>query len=141
MVQGGNRVTIRALTLLAVLALAGCATTAPGPSPGPGSDTAARAPDASDGLGPAGEALLIQGANERRAGDYPAAAATLERALRIEPGAPALWLELARVRLLAGDFAQAEQLARKAGSLAAPGSALAGESRQLAEEARRRGGR
>ena len=140
MVQGGHRVTIRALTFLAALVAAGCAATAPGPSPGPGSDTAAPAPGKRNGLGPAGEALLIQGANERRAGDYAAAAATLERALRIEPGAPALWLELARIRLLEGDFPQAEQLARKAGSLAAPGSPLADETRQVIEEARRRGG-
>lgn len=132
--------TIRALTLLAVLVAGGCATTAPGPASGPGGDSAAPAPDARNGLGPAGEALLIQGANERRTGDYPAAAATLERALRIEPGAPALWLELARVRLLQGDFAQAEQLARKAGSLAPPGSPLADESRQVIEKARRQGG-
>ena len=132
--------TIRALTLFAVLAAAGCAATAPGgPSPGPGRDSAAPAPDTRNGLGPAGEALLVQGANERRAGDYPAAAATLERALRIEPGAPALWLELARIRLLEGDFAQAEQLARKAESLAAPRSPLADESRQVIEEARRQG--
>ena len=133
--------TIRVLTLLAMLAAAGCATTRPGPAPGedPGGATSSPA-DSRHGLGPAGEALRIQGANERRAGDYRAASATLERALRIEPGAPALWLELARVRLLEGDFAQAEQLARKAASLAAPGSAPAVESRQVLEEARRRGG-
>ena len=131
--------TIRMLTLLAMLAAAGCATTAPGTSP----DTGAATPSPTDrrnGLGPAGEALLIQGENERRAGDYPAAAATLERALRIAPGAPALWLELARVRLLEGDFAQAEQLARKAGSLAPAGSPAALESARVLEEARRQGG-
>ena len=132
--------SIRVLAFLAVLAAAGCATTVPGPAPGEDRGAATPAPaDSRHGLGPAGEALLIQGANERRAGDYPAAAATLERALRIDPGAPALWLELANVRLLEGDFAQAEQLARKAGSLAAPGSAAAVESARVLQEARRQG--
>src|SRR5690606_13791533 len=87
------------------------------------------------GLSPAGEALFIRGANERRAGNYGAASATLERALRIEPTAPELWLELARVRLLQGESRQAEQLARKAESLAVPGSPAAQESRQLLEQA------
>ena len=141
MVQAGDRVMVRALAVLALLAAAGCATTVPGTAPD--GDRGVASPETAgreDGLGPAGEALLIQGANERRAGDYRAASATLERALRIEPGAPALWLELARVRLLEGDPGQAEQLARKAGSLAAPGSPLADDSRQVIEEARRQGG-
>lgn len=132
---------IRALAVLALIAAAGCATTVPGPAPDEDSGAATPGPAGrQDGLGPAGQALLIRGANERRAGDYRAASATLERALRIEPGAPALWLELARVRLLEGDFGQAEQLARKAGSLAVPGSPLAEESRSVIEAARRQGG-
>ncbi|HET6630457.1 MAG TPA: tetratricopeptide repeat protein [Woeseiaceae bacterium] len=126
----------RVLLLPALLWAAGCATTAPGRAPG---DTSSPVPVERRGdLSPAGEALLIQGANERRAGDYGAASATLERALRIEPSAPALWLELARVRLLQGDVAQAGQLARKAGSLAPADSALASEAQRVIEAARRR---
>jgi Flp pilus assembly protein TadD len=128
----------RLLVLLALLGAAGCATTVPERAPG---DASSPVPVERRGsLSSAGEALLIQGANERRAGDYGAASATLERALRIEPSAPALWLELARVRLLQDDFRQAEQLARKAGSLAPTGSVLATEAQRVIEEARRRGG-
>lgn len=131
--------SLRVLALLALACAAGCATSPPGRVPAGEPATASPAPGATrGGLSPAGEALFIRGANERRAGDYGAASATLERALRIEPTAPALWLELARVRLLEGEFRQAEQLARKAESLAAPGSPAAQESRRLLEEALQR---
>jgi Flp pilus assembly protein TadD len=140
MVQGSHRLNSRVLlAILVLLTAAGCAATAPGRTPegasGDASGVASRAPG---GMGAAGEALLIQGANERRSGDYGAASATLERALRIEPSAPALWLELARVRLLEGNYAQAEQLARKAGSLAPAGSTLEQDSRGVIEQARQR---
>lgn len=85
----------------------------------------------------AADALLTQSRNERRTGDYARAAATLERALRIEPAAPAIWLELARLELAQGRYARAEQLARKAESLAVPGSAMAGECHTTVAEARR----
>lgn len=93
------------------------------------------------GLSAAGSALVTQSRSERRAGDYAQASATLERALRIEPGAPVVWLELARLRLAEGNLAQAEQLARKAQSLAGSGSAVAQESQAvLMEVLRRKGG-
>ncbi len=140
MAEKGDQLSLRVLAWLALAGAAGCATSPPGPvvpDGDPGAVSPAPAATRS-GLGPAGEALFIQGANERRAGDYGAAAATLERALRIEPTAPALWLELARVRLLQGELGLAEQLARKAGSLAAPGSPAAEESRRLLAEALQR---
>lgn len=137
MVQGSHRLNARQLLVtLAVLALAACAGTTPEITPEREAGEMSRTASG-DGMGAAGEALLIQGANQRRSGDYRAASATLERALRIEPSAPALWLELARVRLLEGNLAQAEQLARKAGSLAAAGSTFEQESRQIVEEARK----
>ena len=52
------------------------------------------------------------------AGEYPAAAASLERAVRIEPANPWLWLELAKVHFASGNLSQAESHARKALSLA-----------------------
>jgi Flp pilus assembly protein TadD len=140
MVQAGDRLNIRPLlALLAALAAAGCAATVPERSPERGTGEESRVPQPAQGaMSAAGEALLIQGANERRAGDYGAASATLERALRIEPSAPAVWLELARVRLLEGNYAQAGQLARKAGSLAPAGSSVEIDSRRVIEQARRR---
>jgi predicted Zn-dependent protease len=47
------------------------------------------------------------------------AAATIERALRIEPDNPLLWIELAKIRHNEGNEAQAENLARKALTMAA----------------------
>ena len=85
----------------------------------------------------AGSALLVQSRNERRAGDYARAAATLERALRVEPTAPAVWLELARVRMLEGNYVQAEQLARKAQTLAADNESVARQSQDVISEALR----
>ena len=47
-----------------------------------------------------------------------AAAATLERALRIEPDNPLLWTELGRIRMGENNPAQAEAMGRKALALA-----------------------
>ena len=47
-------------------------------------------------------------------GDLAAASATLDRALRIEPSNPLLWVELGRLRLAEADSHQAETCARKA---------------------------
>lgn len=53
------------------------------------------------------------------AGSPYAAAAILERALRIEPNNPVVWNRLANVRLEQGRFEQAEALAMKSNTLAA----------------------
>jgi len=73
-------------------------------------------------------------------GDYVGAAATLERALRIQPQEAYLWNRLARVRMEQGLHAQA-------GNLAARSNALAGDQAQLKQDnwsiiavARRAGG-
>jgi cytochrome c-type biogenesis protein CcmH/NrfG len=50
-------------------------------------------------------------------GDFGAATATVERALRIEPNNPLLWIELGQVHLAQGDAPQAESLGRKAVAL------------------------
>jgi Flp pilus assembly protein TadD len=69
-------------------------------------------------LGPAASALVAQAHQQSAGGDYGQAAATLERALRIEPDNPLLWTELGRVRLGENDPAQAESMGRKALALA-----------------------
>lgn len=53
-----------------------------------------------------------------QAGHLDAAAATLDRAVRIDPKNALLWIELAKLRLSENDPAQAEALARKAIALA-----------------------
>ena len=57
--------------------------------------------------------LLAQAATEHRGGNLDAAIAAAERALRIAPSDPAVYCELATLRLERGDYALAEQLARK----------------------------
>jgi tetratricopeptide (TPR) repeat protein len=69
-------------------------------------------------LGPAASALVTQAHTQAGGGDYGQAAATLERALRIEPDNPLLWIELGRVRLGENNAAQADAMGRKALALA-----------------------
>ena len=63
-------------------------------------------------------ALLDRAQTDNESGQREAAGASLERALRIEPRNPWLWLELAQVRLGQGQYAQAITLARKSNSFA-----------------------
>jgi tetratricopeptide (TPR) repeat protein len=65
-------------------------------------------------LGPASSALVAQAQAQRRKGDLPGATVTLERALRIEPNNPLLWIEMGRLRMDQHNFAQAEGMGRKA---------------------------
>lgn len=66
-------------------------------------------------------ALLKQAEGQANAGELDAAAASLERAIRIDPRNPLLWYHLATIRLSQENPAQAEQLASKSNSLA-PGN-------------------
>ncbi len=78
---------------------------------------AASAPPASK-LPPAAASLAAQAEQQRQRGDYVAAAATLERAIRIQPRDSYLWNRLARVRLDQKNYSQAGSLAQKSNSLA-----------------------
>src|SRR5690606_24407124 len=80
---------------------------------------------------PASVALLEQSRNQRAAGSYSAAASSIERALRIDPNNAALWLELGEIKLADDDPLQAEQMARKAQTLAGGDRALAARAERL----------
>ena len=67
---------------------------------------------------PAVVALLDQAVTQQSGGNPEQSAATLERALRIEPRNPWLWYRLAEVRLQMGMASRAEQLAMKSKALA-----------------------
>jgi tetratricopeptide (TPR) repeat protein len=67
---------------------------------------------------PAVVALLDHAEQQANAGELESAAASLERAIRIDSRNPVLWYHLATVRLAQGDPSQAEQLAVKSNSLA-----------------------
>ena len=69
-------------------------------------------------LGPATAALVAQAHKQATGGDYAPAAATIERALRIEPENPLLWIELGQIRLSEGNAAQADGMGHKALALA-----------------------
>lgn len=69
------------------------------------------------GPSPALLALMEQADRYETQGNYDAALAQLERAQRIAPRDPMVYLQLARLRLQMGDPARAEQLARRGLSL------------------------
>jgi Tfp pilus assembly protein PilF len=107
--------------------------------PGPGESPSAP-PVRAFHLSPATRALIGQAHQQAGGGEYDQAAATLERALRIEPDNPLVWLELGRVRLTAGDAGQADSLGRKALSLATGDPAAQAASwRLMADSLRARG--
>jgi Flp pilus assembly protein TadD len=122
------------------LMLAGCATPrepAPvsEPAPAPAPPPAARP----ENIAVAG--LMETARADTAAGRLSNAAASLERALRIEPRNPRLWHELARVRLLQGQYAQAESLAARSNAWAGGDSALRAENARIVAEARELAGR
>jgi tetratricopeptide (TPR) repeat protein len=69
-------------------------------------------------LSAATQSLVTQARAQVAHGDLPAASSTLDRALRIEPNNPLLWVELGRLRLAESDAHQAEGCGRKALALA-----------------------
>jgi predicted Zn-dependent protease len=69
-------------------------------------------------------------------GKFPAAVATLERALRIESRNASLWHELASVRLQEGNPEQAESLAQRSNAWAGTARALRAANWRLIAEAR-----
>ena len=68
--------------------------------------------------GPAVVALLNNAEKEQQAGRHDHAAATIERALGLEPQSALLWSRLAAIRLDQGKWQQADVLAGKSNSLA-----------------------
>jgi tetratricopeptide (TPR) repeat protein len=68
-------------------------------------------------LSPASRALVSQAEAQRKKGDLPGASVTLDRALRIEPHNPLLWIEMGRLRMDQRNFSQAEAMGRKALSM------------------------
>jgi predicted Zn-dependent protease len=123
----------RLVIILLTLALTGCKSLFEPPA-NPGAPASNASPSGAPGtaapppapppathhyeLGSAASALVAQAHSRVAAGDYVAATATLERALRIEPDDPLVWIELGRVQLAAGNPAQADSMGHKAVALA-----------------------
>jgi Tfp pilus assembly protein PilF len=128
--------------LLLVLLLAGCAAPpeqppAPEPSPAPPPVSVPAPPPSSSRQENIAIAGLMESARaDAAAGKLATAAASLERALRIEPRNPRLWHELARVRAQQGQHAQAENVAVRSNSFAGDDRALRAENWKLIAETR-----
>jgi len=99
------------------------------PAPEPGRDVAPRRPQ-SDATAASG-ALLEQSRAQRAAGSLPAARATLERALRLDPNNPEVWIELGELELQTGNLTQATAMARKALTLTGRDVRLATRAERL----------
>jgi tetratricopeptide (TPR) repeat protein len=146
--------------LLAVGLLAGCLSAPPRPAPpGPlpnapsstGAAPAAPGPQApaerpprpprENYLSPASRSLVAQAHTQLARGDADGASFTLDRALRIEPSNPLLWIELARLRLAESDPHQAEGCARKALALAGGDRAAQAQAGRVLIDALRAQGR
>jgi uncharacterized protein HemY len=69
------------------------------------------------------------------------ASSTLDRALRIEPNNPLLWIELGKVRLVAGEAKGAEGCARKALALASGARSVQAQAGRVLADALRAQGR
>jgi len=125
------------LVLALTLLLASCAVPEQIPEPVPEPAPVAPAlPPHKESIAIAG--LMDSARSDAAAGNLAAAAASLERAIRIEPRNPRLWHELARVRLRQGQFAQAESMAARSNSWAGADSALRAANEGLIAEARAR---
>lgn len=86
---------------------------------------------------PAVDALSRHAEQQRQAGDYSGAAATLERALRIDSGQAYLWNRLARVRLEQGNLSMASNLAARSNSLAGGQDAIMRDNFRVIADAKR----
>jgi tetratricopeptide (TPR) repeat protein len=127
------------LLLLAALAIVGCASeppqvsataaapAAPGAAPAPPGPPGSAQPQAPVSppaapkefhLGTASSALVAQAHKQAAAGNPDLALTTLERALRIEPDNPLLWIEMGQLQQMQGHYEQADSMGRKALQLA-----------------------
>lgn len=134
-IDGVRRPWRACVVVCMALVVAACAPLAPAPTP---------APDPGPGAAPAPPppavvALMDRSDGQLREGDHDAAAASLERALRLDPQNAELWHRLAQVRFAQADWPAAETLAMRSIGLDASGT-LRRENWQLIAAARRQSG-
>jgi hypothetical protein len=163
MVEKHRSLKLAAGLLVATLPLAGCPSPWTRPSPGPSQPSlpAPAAPPSAPApapapppaaprpqppprenhLSPATQSLVTQAHGLLSHGDLDGASSTIDRALRIEPSNPLLWIELGRVRLVDSDLHQAEICARKALALASGDRAAQAQAQRLLADALRAQGR
>ena len=135
MAQEYRSLTRLAAACAAALLLGGCpapstrpeapSNSVPGPQGGSSASPASPSvppppapPPRENHLSPATSSLVTQARALVSRGDLDGASSTLDRALRIEPNNPLVWIELGRLRLAESDAHQAEGCGRKALALA-----------------------
>ena len=80
--------------------------------------------------------LMDSARKDASSGKLGSAAASLERALRIEPRNPRLWHELAVIRLRQADYTQAENLAARSNTYAGADADLRAANQRVISDAR-----
>ena len=140
--------TLRDILLICVLtpSLSGCSAlpsvTEPAPLPGKDQAQESVAPAAPlpaaelRARSPAVNALLAKARSDRAEGNPEKAMVSLERALRIEPQDPELWLELAAAAFDKEDFQVSAEFADRAGRMAGNNEELRREALKLGQAAR-----
>ena len=134
---------MRRLLFVLLFGLSACADLPLNPSPGPEAGGAASAPleeaepETGKGSAEAVQELVANSRTSRASGDYAHAMADIERAIRIEPRNPYLWLELGEIHLSNDDKRQATATARKAMSVAGADGAAKAAAEDLLERASR----
>ena len=124
------------LRLAVALALLVSACASPRPEPGPPPPSPYPLSSPAHAESPAIASLMGSARAVTSAGRLANAAASLERALRIEPRNPRLWQELSRVRLLQRDYVQAESCAQRSNSWAGGDALLVADNWRLIAQAR-----
>jgi Flp pilus assembly protein TadD len=115
---------MRSLLFVLLLVLSACAdlplNTSAGPAAGgvAGAPAEEAEPEAGSGSAAAVQELVASSRTSLASGNYAHAMADIERAIRIEPRNPYLWLELGEIHLSRDDPRQAAATARKAMSVA-----------------------
>jgi len=88
-------------------------------------------------LSPATRSLVTQARSAMAHGDLDGASSTLDRALRIEPNNPLLWVEIGRLRLAESNAHQAEVCGRRALTLASGDRSTQAQAGRLLADALR----
>lgn len=134
---------MRRLLFVVLFGLSACADLPLNSPPGPATGGSASAPqdeaeaETKSGSAEAVQELVTSSRTSRAGGDYAHALADIERAIRIEPRNPYLWLELGEIHLSRDDPRQAAAMARKAVSVAGADDAAKAAAEELLERASR----
>ena len=134
---------MRRLLFVVLFGLSACAELPLNTSTDPAAGGSASAPqeeaeaETKSGSAEAVQELVTSSRTSRASGDYAHALADIERAIRIEPRNPYLWLELGEIHLSRDDSQQAAAMARKAVSVAGADDAAKAAAEELLERASR----